>query len=478
MARRRFAAISPAMGSPFIKMNGLGNDFVIVAGEVAPSAVQVRAIANRDSGIGCDQFILLGPSQRGDVAMRIWNPDGSPAERCGNAERCVAWLTMKSGGRSDTVLENGDRLSYAKSSAAGDVTVDMGPPGLHWREIPLAWEMDTRQIQLRLDDHLKGPGCVSMGNPHVVFFVPDAQAAPVATTGPVVEKHWLFPERVNVDFAEVLNPSRIRLKVWERGAGLTRACGTGACAALVAAHRRGLAGRSATVVLDGGELEIQWRESDDHVLMTGPVGGGVHRTPARRGAAIMTGHPALQAGKTAVITGAADGVGLATARRLAAMGMNVVMADLEGARLDQAADLTRGEASGSVVEACATDVADRDAVLRLKTHAYDKFGRVDFLINNAGVSGGAQAHEHPERWDRVLAINLGGVINGVQAFTGAMIDQGGPAAIVNTGSKQGITMPPGDTAYNVSKAAIKALTEGLQHTLRETSGVRGQRRTC
>ena len=184
----------------------------------------------------------------------------------------------------------------------------------------------------------------------------------------------------------------------------------------------------------------------------------------------MTDHPALQAGHTAVVTGAADGVGLAVSRRLAAIGMNVIMADLEGARLDQAAELTRREAAGSAIEACATDVADREAVFRLKSHAYDRFGRVDFLMNNAGVGGGAQAHEHPERWDRVLAINLGGVINGVQAFTQAMIDQGGPAAIVNTGSKQGITMPPGDTAYNVSKAAIKALTEGLQHTLREIPG--------
>lgn len=184
----------------------------------------------------------------------------------------------------------------------------------------------------------------------------------------------------------------------------------------------------------------------------------------------MTEHPALQQGNTAVITGAADGVGLAVARKFAAMGLNVIMADLEGARLDQAAELTRGEAAGSVVEAFATDVADRDAVLRLKAHAYDRFGRVDVLMNNAGVSGGAQAHEHPERWDRVLAINLGGVINGVQAFAQAMMDQSGPAAIINTGSKQGITMPPGDTAYNVTKAAIKALTEGLQHTLRETPG--------
>ena len=203
--------------------------------------------------------------------MRIWNSDGGPAERCGNAERCVGWLTMQSAGSKDAVIENGDRLSYATASVDGSVTVDMGPPGLDWREVPLAWEMDTREIQLRLDDQLKGPGCVSMGNPHVVFFVPDAEAAPVTTMGPLIEKHWLFPERVNVGFAEVSSPSRVRLRVWERGAGLTRACGTGACAALVAAHRRGLIGRSATLAMDGGELQIEWREADDHVLMTGPV---------------------------------------------------------------------------------------------------------------------------------------------------------------------------------------------------------------
>ena len=259
------------MGSPFIKMNGLGNDFVIVAGDVAPSAAEVRAIADRERGVGCDQFILLGPSLRADVAMRIWNPDGSPAERCGNAERCVAWLTMRSGGRHDVVIENGERLSYAKASDGGGVTVDMGPPALGWRDIPLAWEMDTREIQLHLDDRMEKPGCVSMGNPHVVFFVDDAEAAAVTTTGPTVEKHWLFPERVNVGFAQIVSSSHIRLRVWERGAGLTRACGTGACAAVVAAHRRGLVGRSVTVTMDGGDLQIEWREADDHVLMTGPV---------------------------------------------------------------------------------------------------------------------------------------------------------------------------------------------------------------
>ena len=259
------------MGSPFIKMNGLGNDFVIVAGDVAPSAARVRAIADRETGVGCDQFVLLGPSLRGDVAMRIWNPDGSPAERCGNAERCVAWLTMKSAGRSDAVLENRDRLSYATASAGDEVTVDMGAPRLDWRDIPLAWEMDTREIAIRLADGLGAPSCVSMGNPHVVFFVEDADAVAVSAIGPIVEKHWLFPGRVNVGFAEIQSPSRVRLRVWERGAGLTRACATGACAALVAAHRRGLVGRSATMSLDGGELAVEWREADGHVLMTGPV---------------------------------------------------------------------------------------------------------------------------------------------------------------------------------------------------------------
>ncbi len=259
------------MALPFIKMNGLGNDFVIVAGDFTPSAAGVRAIADRATGLGCDQFIVVGPSLRGDVAMRIWNSDGSRAQRCGNAERCVAWLTMKAGGRGDVVIENGELLSYAKAAPDGRVTVDMGVPALGWRDIPLAWEMDTREIQLRLGVGLKGPGCVSMGNPHAVFFVPDAETAPVSTAGPEVESHWLFPERVNVGFASVVDPSRVRLRVWERGAGLTRACGTGACAALVAAHRRGLVGRSATMVMDGGELEIAWREADDHVLMTGPV---------------------------------------------------------------------------------------------------------------------------------------------------------------------------------------------------------------
>ncbi len=258
----------------FVKMNGLGNDFVVVTPDetgFAPSPSEVCAIANREHGIGCDQLIGLAPSRDGDVLMRIWNADGGEVERCGNAERCVAWLLMQASGRETVTLETAGGILTAQR--AGDVTVrvDMGAPGLEWRDIPLAWEMDTCEIQLHEGPELQSPGCVSMGNPHVVFFVPDALTAPVVEAGPRVEHHWLFPQRVNVGFAQIIARDKIRLRVWERGAGLTRACGTGACAALVAAHRRGLTDRAATLVLDGGELQVEWRDSDDHVLMTGPV---------------------------------------------------------------------------------------------------------------------------------------------------------------------------------------------------------------
>ena len=258
----------------FVKMNGLGNDFVVVTpGETpfAPSVAEARAIADRAHGIGCDQLIGLGPSVKADGLMRIWNPDGGEVERCGNAERCVAWLLMEASGREDVTIEVSGRILNARRAGSASVTVDMGVPGLDWRDIPLAWEMDTCEIQLHDGPDLKDPGCVSMGNPHVVFFVADVLTAPIAEAGPHVEHHWLFPERVNVGFAQILARDKIRLRVWERGAGLTRACGTGACAALVAAHRRDLTDRAATMVLDGGELQVEWRASDDHVMMTGPV---------------------------------------------------------------------------------------------------------------------------------------------------------------------------------------------------------------
>jgi len=266
----------------FLKMNGLGNDFVVVgagAGTDAPvfhpDAAAARAIADRASGVGCDQLIGVEPSRAGDAFMRIWNADGSEVEACGNATRCVGWLLMEASGKDEAVIETSAGLLHARRAGPLSVTVDMGEPRLGWRDIPLAEEMDTARVELQVGPIdaplLHTPVCVSMGNPHVTFFVADAEAAPVAEVGPMIEHHPLFPEGVNVGFAEIQARDRIRFRVWERGAGITKACGTGACAALVAAVRRGLVDRKAVVVMDGGELTIEWRESDGHVLMTGPV---------------------------------------------------------------------------------------------------------------------------------------------------------------------------------------------------------------
>ena len=268
------------MSRPFLKMNGLGNDFVVVQAPAgspfAPSPGQVRAIAGRGAeGIGCDQLIAVEPSERADAFMRIWNADGEEVGACGNAARCVGWLLTQASGRPTATLETAAGLLQAQSAGERRMTVDMGRPGLDWRDIPLAEEMDTRGIELAVGPPtapiMHTPGCVSMGNPHVVFFVPDAEAAPVRQVGPMIERHPLFPEGVNVGFLQVRAADQLRLRVWERGAGQTLACGTGACAALVAAVRRGRAMRAADVELDGGVLRIEWREADDHVLMTGDV---------------------------------------------------------------------------------------------------------------------------------------------------------------------------------------------------------------
>jgi diaminopimelate epimerase len=266
------------MGRPFLKMNGLGNDFVVVETRTAPyepTAEEVRAIADRQSGIGFDQLIVIGPSDRADAQVRFWNSDGEETTACGNGSRCVGWLLMQASGRDEATFETLGGLLLAENAGERLVMVDMGKPGLGWRDIPLAEEMDTRRIELQvgpIDAPLfDTPGCVSMGNPHVVFFIDDAETAPVREVGALIENHPLFPQGVNVGFAEIKAKDRIRLKVWERGAGQTKACGTGACASLVAASRRGLTGRRATVEMDGGELAIEWRATDDHVLMTGPI---------------------------------------------------------------------------------------------------------------------------------------------------------------------------------------------------------------
>ena len=263
------------MSLPFVKMNGLGNDFVVVQSTAfEPSPHQVRAWAERGRGIGFDQLISI--SQGGESPLvRFWNSDGDEVGACGNGSRCVGWLLMEASGADHAAFHTAERPIGATRAGEHRVTVDMGAPRLRWDEIPIAEEMDTRGIELEVGPLgapiLHTPGCVSMGNPHVVFVTNDVEALDVARIGPMIEHHPLFPEGVNVGFCEVQGPDLIRLRVWERGAGLTKACGTGACAALVAASRRGLIGREATVRMDGGDLRIQWREADDHVLMTGPV---------------------------------------------------------------------------------------------------------------------------------------------------------------------------------------------------------------
>lgn len=264
------------MTRAFLKMNGLGNDFAVVDARerpFRPTPEQVRAWANRKAGVGFDQLIALEPSKTGDVFMRVWNADGGEVETCGNALRCVGKLLIAEG-RKAAVIDTAAGPTRAAAAPDGRIGVDMGAPRLRWDEIPLAEEMDTRRIELQVEPIdaplVHTPGAVSMGNPHVVFFVEDVEAVDVRGIGSLVERHPLFPEGVNVGFAEVRARDRIRLRVWERGAGLTQACGTGACAALVAAHRRGLTDRRATLELDGGALRIRWRD-DDRVVMSGPA---------------------------------------------------------------------------------------------------------------------------------------------------------------------------------------------------------------
>ncbi|MBV8166883.1 MAG: diaminopimelate epimerase [Alphaproteobacteria bacterium] len=262
------------MGVPFLKMHGLGNDFVVLDGRRRPLALDVaqrRAIADRKTGVGCDQLIVIEPTDdpQADVGMRIFNPDGGEAEACGNATRCIARLLMDEHGRDRVAIRTVAGLLDAQAAPGGLVSVDMGPARLTWRDIPLREACDTLSVPVEVGE-LARPTCVSMGNPHAVFFVPDAAAVPLETLGPALEHHPMFPERANIEVAEVRTPHRIRLRVWERSAGITRACGSGACATIVAANLRGLTGRRAVIELDGGELTLEWLRNG-HVLMTGPV---------------------------------------------------------------------------------------------------------------------------------------------------------------------------------------------------------------
>ncbi len=251
----------------FIKMHGLGNDFVVLDARTQnlppPDAATARAIADRHTGVGCDQLLHLSPSDRADVRMRIYNPDGGEVGACGNAARAVALLIGH-----DCRIETADRILDVSLSDGG-AKVDMGAPAFAWDAIPLAYAMDTAAMPVGWD-MLGDPVAVNVGNPHVIFFVNDCDAVPLETLGPLIENDPLFPERVNVNVATIESEDRIRLRVWERGAGLTRACGTGACATAVAAIRRRLVRSPVTVALPGGALEIAWSGCGS-IQMSGPA---------------------------------------------------------------------------------------------------------------------------------------------------------------------------------------------------------------
>ena len=259
----------------FEKMHGCGNDFVVLDARTASLGItpaRAAALADRRRGIGCDQLIIIEPPPEGsnaDAFMRIRNPDGAEAGACGNATRCVVEKLVRETGRRHQVIRTIAGNLPADLLDDGRVTVDMGPAGLNWTDVPLARRMDTLHLDLTLGP-VADPAACSMGNPHATFFVDEVEALPIDTLGPALEVEKIFPDRANIGFAQVLGPDRVRLRVWERGAGLTLACGSGACAALVNAHRRGLTARRATVLMDGGALDIEWR-ADGHVLMTGPV---------------------------------------------------------------------------------------------------------------------------------------------------------------------------------------------------------------
>ena len=265
---------SGAQNTCFTKMHGLGNDFVVLDARARPltlSDATVRAIADRRTGVGCDQLIVIRTPQNGepaDARMEIRNADGGEVEACGNATRCVADLLMTESNRSEVAIQTAAGRLIA-SRTPGGVTVDMGPMRTEWDDIPLAGPADTLHLELAVGS-LADPVAGNIGNPHATFFVEDTDAIDLSRFGPELEHHPIFPQRANIGVASVIGPDRLRLRVWERGVGITRACGTGACAALAAAARRGLTGRKGEVILDGGPLQIEWLENG-HMLMTGPV---------------------------------------------------------------------------------------------------------------------------------------------------------------------------------------------------------------
>ncbi|MFZ4809505.1 MAG: diaminopimelate epimerase [Hyphomicrobiaceae bacterium] len=270
--------MTTAAALPFRKMNGLGNDFVVLDGRqraIALDAEATRRIADRHGGVGCDQLIILEPSRRADVFMRIRNADGGEVDACGNATRCVAWLLSRETGRGAATIETNAGVLTAEVAGIDHITIDMGEPRFRWDQIPLRDPFhDTRHIELQIGPIdapiLHSPTVVHVGNPHAIFWVDDVMAYDLARFGPLLENHPIFPERANISLAHVTARDALTLRTWERGAGLTRACGTAACAAAVSAARIDLTGRRVTVTLPGGPLVIEWTDAN-RILMSGPA---------------------------------------------------------------------------------------------------------------------------------------------------------------------------------------------------------------
>ncbi len=267
------------MSVNFKKMNGLGNDFVVLDARAKPimiSEAEARAIANRKTGIGCDQLIVMESSSTADVRMRIWNAEGGEVQSCGNASRCIADLMFNEKNQTTATIDTLGGFLIATKAGDKRVTIDQGVAKFGWKDIPLSEPFaDTRHIELQygpIDAPLiHSPSVVNVGNPHCIFWVDDVNVVDLARAGPMLENHPLFPERANISFAKVVARDHVILKVWERGAGLTKACGTAACATMAAGHRIKIIDATCKITLPGGDLVMSMREHDGHVMMTGPV---------------------------------------------------------------------------------------------------------------------------------------------------------------------------------------------------------------
>ena len=262
----------------FVKMHGLGNDFVVIDQReeteetLWTSGDQIRLITDRRRGVGCDQVVFIYPARSSGACarLRFFNADGSESDACGNASRCVASHLMNLSNESEIILETSNNILHATTTGGNLVTIDMGSPKLDWTDIPMSKPCDTLRLPI-LEGKLRDPVGVSMGNPHCIFIVEDAEEVNLTEAGPRIENNALFPDRTNVGVVSKISAKSFRLRVWERGVGVTESCGTGACAAAVAIYRREIGGREVIIEMDGGQLGIHWRKEDDHVLMTGPV---------------------------------------------------------------------------------------------------------------------------------------------------------------------------------------------------------------